>query len=113
MSDVMTRLQLDDEAFPAVLSGDKKCTLCQGRRSVTLGPFLLVARKDKSLSAAVRVTRVVHCLADDLPTISVWDDGFDNHEHMVEEMRRFHPTFSLDDEVTFIEFELGKGLSVG
>jgi hypothetical protein len=86
----------------------KTVTIRKGRRDVQLGKLRFlspVEDGEEQLQRDVDVTYVMYCKAIDVPIDLLMDDGFEDHDDMLEGMKRFYPDFEEDTECTVVIYE--------
>jgi len=86
----------------------KTVTIRKGRREVQLGDLRFLSPVEdgqEQLTRDVHVTYVMYCKAIDIPIDLVIEDGFEDHDDMLEGMKRFYPDFEEDTECTVVIYE--------
>lgn len=101
----MQKLLLSEDVFDALEAG-KKTTIRKGRRDVQLGELLFESTKTKR-QEVVNVLNVHYCRLSNVYIGDLQNDGFKDHHDMWEQMKRFYPDITFDDEVTTIKFVRG------
>jgi len=54
--------------------------------------------------ATVDIAKVTVCPVEELSQEELFADGFENHDHVVDSMKKYYPTIALDSIVSFYEF---------
>ena len=98
----MQELLLAEDVFDALEKG-KLTTIRKGRRDVALGDLLFTSIEKKRLEV-VNVINVHYCKLANVYIGDLTNDGFKDHYDMWEQMKRFYPDITFDDEVTTIKF---------
>jgi len=100
-------LFLARDLFESIDQG-KTVTIRKGRRDVQLGDLRFLSpiqEGEEQLQRDVYVTYVMYCKAIDIPIDLLMDDGFEDHDDMLEGMKRFYPDFEEDTECTVVIYE--------
>lgn len=103
----MQTLFLKEELFELLDCG-KNVTIRKGYKEIKLGELKLlspVEGDEHSMKRIVDVTHVLYSKANDIPIGLVNDDGFFNHDDMIEKMKEFYPDFNENTECTVLLFE--------
>jgi hypothetical protein len=98
----MNKLLLAEDIFDALESG-KLTTIRKGRRDVSLGDLLFESVSGER-QEVVNVINVHYCQLGNVYIGDLQNDGFKDHYDMWEQMRRFYPDITFEDEVTTIKF---------
>ena len=98
----MQKLKLAEDVFDALENG-KLTTIRKGRRNIELGD-LLFESVEKERKEVVNVLNVHYCKLANVYIGDLTNDGFKDHHDMWEQMKRFYPDLTFDDEVTTVKF---------
>ena len=94
------KMWLVDDLFPALLSGDKTCTIRAGKRDFTEGSLTFESKTGQA--ATVNVTEVRHKKLRDLTDREAQMDGALNAEDMADALKRFYPDIGPDSDITIV-----------
>ncbi|AGO47648.1 hypothetical protein Phi17218_115 [Cellulophaga phage phi17:2_18] len=98
----MQELKLAEDIFDALEKG-KTTTIRKGRRDIKLGN-LLFESLETNRKEVVSVLNIHYCKLSNVYDGDLKNDGFKDHQDMWDQMKRFYPDLTLDDEVTTIKF---------
>lgn len=95
-------LKLAEDIFNQLEKG-KRTTIRKGRRDISLGK-LLFESTEIGRRKTVNVLNIHYCKLSNVYQGDLENDGFKDHHDMWEQMKRFYPDLSFDDELTTIKF---------
>lgn len=98
----MQKLTLFEDVFDALNTG-KSTTIRKGCIGIGVGELLLQSTALKR-EKIVFVKEIYVCLLREVKEEDLINDGFKNHDDMSEQMKRFYPEITLDDQVTVVKF---------
>ena len=104
---MINRLLLAEDVFDALETG-KRTTIRLGRRNIELGD-LVFESVETNRTETVNVLNVHFCKLANVYIGDLQNDGFKDHHDMWEQMKRFYPDITFDDEVTTIKFNRYNG----
>jgi hypothetical protein len=99
----MQKLKLAEDIFDQLQAG-KRTTIRLGKRDITLGS-LLFESNDLKRESIVTVAKVNYCKLKDVSLDDLINDGFSDHSHMLNEMKRFYPEIEMESWVTVVGFQ--------
>lgn len=94
------KMWLVDDLFPALMSGEKLCTIRAGKRDFNTGPLTFESKTGQQ--ALVNVTEVRHKKLRDLTDREAQMDGALNAEEMADALKRFYPDIGPDSDITIV-----------
>lgn len=98
-----------DETMRAnILTGLKRITIREGHRDYREGPTMVCCHLEP-WAVQVYITKVSHRTLAEVSEAEWEADGFRSQENMLDEMRQYYPTMTLDSPVTVIRWENAQG----
>ena len=98
-------LQLADDLFPAVWSGQKLSTVRTGHRRIAPGTLVLEAASGTRPDTLVDVVQVLHATLDTLPEKAVEMEGYPSRAALLDALRRFYPAIVETSPVTLVAWK--------
>jgi hypothetical protein len=99
----MQSLLLAEHVYDQLETG-KRVTIRKGRRDIFLGP-LAFASTNNNRTQIVEVDMVYYCKLKLVLPSDYINDGFNDIDHMFQEMKKFYPDISMDSEVSVVRFK--------
>ena len=103
----MNNLKIDNKYLDLILRGKKKTTIRLGRRSISENEDLFLT-DDDGRQVSVRVTETSTKRLIELDDSDAMADGFENRDHLLQDLLEIYPDSSSDDIFTIIAFVLMK-----
>ena len=101
----MQILLLADDLMPSLKSGEKVCTIREGKRDIRIGTLLFEAVKTGE-RVKTYVTKVVHKSLGALTDEEAQMDGAETAVEMAGALKRFYPDINLDSDITIVKYYL-------
>jgi hypothetical protein len=97
-------LKLASGGIGPIREGRQSSTTRIGIRRYTLGPALLIEGRSKQLR--IFITRLEAILFGELASRHARTEGFDSVLKLMGKIRRHYPHVRLEDELTYVRFEI-------
>ncbi|MEX0587266.1 MAG: ASCH domain-containing protein [Patescibacteria group bacterium] len=100
----------DDGMRRDIVAGVKQITIREGyREGYEVGRPVMLGCETEPWCVLANITAVRHCALAEVTPEELEADGFQDHDDMLEGMRRFYPEMTWDSAVTVIRWENVRG----
>lgn len=98
----------DDQMRLDIVRKIKKISIREGHRDYRLGPVMLCCHL-VPWAVMAHITEVRHCALREVTKEEYQADGFKTQKALLEGLKRFYPTMTLDSPVTVIRWDNVRG----
>ena len=98
----------DKETRKAIIAEKKTITIREGHRDYKPGPAMLCCHIEP-WAVMVQIIDVRHCLLAEVTEGECHVDGYNNHEEMLKDLRRYYPLLGYSSPVTVIHWTNPQG----